>query len=62
MKRHDRVGAEVHFKICKEIGEQLYDEHWNEHISKSVETSHEDKVTILWNQKNKPTEPSVTIK
>ena len=24
--------------------------HWYEHVPKSVETSQEDKVTILWNQ------------
>ena len=23
---------------------------WYDHVPKSVETSHEDKVTILWNQ------------
>jgi hypothetical protein len=28
-------------------------EHWNEHIQKSAEKSHENKVTILWNQKVK---------
>jgi F0F1-type ATP synthase epsilon subunit len=24
--------------------------HWNEHVPKSVERSHEGKITILWNQ------------
>ena len=26
------------------------DDNWYEHVPKSVETSHEGKVTILWNQ------------
>jgi hypothetical protein len=26
------------------------EEHWYEHVLESVETSHEGKVTILWNQ------------
>ena len=36
--------------ICKEIGVQLDNTHWYDHEQKSVETSHEGKVTILWNQ------------
>jgi len=28
----------------------LEEEHWYEHALESVETSHEGKVTILWNQ------------
>ena len=29
---------------------KLDNKHWYEHVRKSVETSHESKVTILWNQ------------
>jgi hypothetical protein len=47
--RHDRVCAELHCKICKEIGGKL-DNKCYDHVPKSVETSHEGKVTILWNQ------------
>jgi len=31
-KRCDVVCAQVHFKICKEIGVKLDNEHWNDHI------------------------------
>jgi len=48
---HDRVCAQLHFDIHKEIGVKLDNEHWYDHVSKSVTTSHEDKVTKLWNQK-----------
>jgi len=47
--RHDRVCAELHFNIFKEIGVKL-DNKWYDHVPKSVETSDEGKVTILWNQ------------
>jgi len=50
-KRHKRVCTELHFNICKEIGVKLYNEHWSDHVPKSVVKSHEGKVTILWNQK-----------
>ena len=50
VKRHDRVCAELYFHIRKEIGLKLDNKHWYDHVPKSVETSHEGKVTILWNQ------------
>jgi hypothetical protein len=50
VKRHDRVGAQIHFNICKETGVQLDKKQWYEHVPKSVVTNHEGKVTILWNQ------------
>ena len=37
------------FNICKEIGVKLDNNHWYERVPKLVETSHEGKVTILWN-------------
>jgi len=40
----------LYFNICKEIGVKLDNEHWYDHLPKSVETSYEGKVTILWNQ------------
>ena len=49
-KKHDRVCAQIHFNLYKETGVQLDKEHWNEHVPKSVETSQEGKLTILWNQ------------
>ena len=45
-----RVWAKQHFNICKEIGIKLDNKHWYDHAPKSVETSYEGKVTILWNQ------------
>ena len=42
--------AQLHFNICKETGVQLDKKHRHEHVPKSVETSQEGKVTILWNQ------------
>ena len=50
IKRHDRVCAQLHFNICKETGVQLDKKHWYGHVLKSVETSQEGKVIILWNQ------------
>ena len=42
--------AALHFNIYKEIGVKLDCEHWYDHVPKSAETSHEDKVTKLWNK------------
>jgi len=36
--------------LYKEIGVKLDNEHWYDDVAKSVKTSHEGKVTILWNQ------------
>jgi len=49
-KRHDKVFAQLHVSICKETGVQLDKTHWYEHVPKSVETSQEGKVPVLWNQ------------
>jgi len=50
VKRCNIVFAQLHFNICYEIGVELDNKHWYDHISKSVKTSHEFKVTLLWNQ------------
>ena len=42
--------AQLHFNISKEIGVKLDNKHWYGHAPKSVGTSHEGKVTVLWNQ------------
>jgi hypothetical protein len=44
------VSAQLHFNICKETGVQLDKKYWYEHVPKSVATSREGKVIILWNQ------------
>ena len=31
-KIHDRMCAQLHFNICKEIGVKLDNEHWYDHI------------------------------
>jgi hypothetical protein len=64
------VCAQLHFNICKEIAVKLDNKHRYDYVpkSKSVETSHEDKVTILWNQKVRTyriirnNKPDVTIR
>ena len=48
VKRHDKVSAQIHFNICKEIVVQL-EKHWYEHVPNSVVTNQGGKVTILWN-------------
>jgi hypothetical protein len=50
VKRHEKVSAQIHFNVCKEIGVQLDRKLWYVHIPKSLVTNHGDKVTILWNQ------------
>jgi hypothetical protein len=68
IKRHDRVSTQLHFNICKETGVKLDSELWYEHVPKSVETSQEGKVTILWDQqvqtdRNVPNnEPDIIIR
>jgi hypothetical protein len=39
VKRHDRVSAQIHFNIYKEIGVQLDKKHWYEHVPNSVVTN-----------------------
>jgi len=53
IKRHDRVCAELHFNICKEMGGKLNNKHRYDHVVISVERSPEGKVTVLWNQQCK---------
>ena len=49
-KRRDRVCVQIHCDMCKETGVKLDNEHLYEQVPKSVDTSHEVKVTILRNQ------------
>jgi hypothetical protein len=50
VKRRDRVSAQPHLNICKEIRGTTGKKHWYEHVPISVETTQGGKVTILWNQ------------
>jgi len=50
LKRHDKVSAQIHINICKEIGVQLDKKRWYEHVPNSVVTNQGGKVTILWNK------------
>jgi hypothetical protein len=36
IKRHNRVYAQLHFNICKEIEVKLNNKHWYDHVPKSV--------------------------
>jgi len=56
-----RVCAQLHFNISKEIGVKLEHKHRYDPVTKSVETSHEGKVTVLWDQKCELTELLLTI-
>ena len=47
VKRHDKVSAQIHFNICKEIGVQLDKKHWYKHVPKSAVTNQGDKVTTV---------------
>ena len=49
-KGHDRVCAQLHCNVCKEVGIKLENKHWYAHVPKSVQTNLDGKVTILWNQ------------
>ena len=48
--RNDRVCAQLHFNIFKEIMVKLESEHWYERVPKSVKSRHEGKVIILRNE------------
>jgi hypothetical protein len=51
IKRYDNACAQLRFNICKEMEVKLDNEHWYNRVTKAIETSHEGKVNILWNQK-----------
>ena len=51
VKKDDGVCVPVYFNIRKEIGVKLENKHWYEHVPRSVKTSNENKIIILWNQK-----------
>jgi len=50
IKRYDTVSAQLHFNVCKEIRAKLDNKQQCNHVPKSVKTSHEGKVNLLWNQ------------
>ena len=52
VQRHDRLCAELHFniQICTEIGVKLDNKQQYDHALKSVETSYDGNVSVLWNQ------------
>jgi hypothetical protein len=43
----------LRYNICKTIVVELDKDHWYKHIQKSLESSLESKVTVLWNQQMK---------
>jgi hypothetical protein len=62
IKRHDSVCAELYFNLWKEIGVKLYHRQRYDHVQKFVETGHEGKVNIVWNQQCALTEMFLTIR
>jgi len=50
LKKYDRMCAQIHFHIRKEVWVKLGNEHWYDQLLKSVETNHEGNVAIVWNQ------------
>jgi hypothetical protein len=52
-KINDGLCTQIHFNVRKKVLAKLDDEQWYEHIPKPVETSHEYKVPVLWNQQVK---------
>jgi hypothetical protein len=49
VQRHDIMCVQLHFNLCKETGVKLDNKHCYDHVPKSVDTSREGNVTILWN-------------
>jgi len=43
-QRCDKVCAQLHFNMCKEMGVKLDNKNWYDHVPKSVAMSHEGKV------------------
>jgi hypothetical protein len=60
LERVDTV-AQLLFTTCKETEVKPDRKHWYENVPKSVESSHEGKVTYYRTNKCKPTEPSLAI-
>ena len=50
VKRNNKVSAQIHFNIRKEIWVQLDKKHLYEQVPKSVITTQGGKVFVLWNQ------------
>jgi len=58
-KRHPyRIIVITHFNVWKKIWVEIVNKHWYKHVPKLVQTSHEGKVTALW---NKPVQKDTTI-
>ena len=53
MNIHGGVCGQIHCNVRKKALAKLDDEHWCEYVTKPVETIHEYKVTLLWNQQVK---------
>jgi hypothetical protein len=56
IKRHGRMCAQLCFNVCKEIGVQLDNKHWYDHLPKSVEQVMKVEVPYYGTNKCKPTE------
>ena len=61
IKRHDRVCAQLHYNICKEMVVQLDTKHRYEHVPKSVETTQGERAPYCGISKYGRTELLLTI-
>ena len=59
--RHVRVCAQLHFNMFKEIWVKLDNEHWYDHVPKSVETIQKVRLPYYGTIKCEPTELFLTI-
>ena len=53
IERHDRVCAELHFNICKEIGVKLDSEQWYDHVQYQNQSKQVMKVRLPYCGANK---------
>jgi hypothetical protein len=49
LMRHDKVGAHLHYSICKALGIEMTDKWYTHTLTPKPVCEHED-VTVLWNQ------------
>jgi hypothetical protein len=60
IKRHNRVCAQLHLNINKEIGVKLDNEQWYDHVSKSVETRHKGGLPYFETKMSDPKKLTIT--
>jgi hypothetical protein len=61
IKRHDRVCAQLHFNIRREIRVKLENKHWYDHVPKSVEQVMKVRLPHYGTNKSERTELYIPI-